>query len=158
MENIRQRIPTPYADLNAVLQDLVDSTQTIDGSKFIGAFLQGPFAVGDFDRHSDVDFIIVIQEELSDYEVESLRVMHERIFHHDTRWAQHLEGLVFRKPSYEIIRGWVDRSGILITVRAHWNDLTTATRFSFAGLSGSLASPWLGRRRKQLLIQYQPPH
>lgn len=95
MENIRQRIPTPYADLNSVLQDLVDSIQTIVGSKFIGAYLQGSFAVGDFDRHSDVDFIIVIQEELSDNEVESLQVMHERIFHHDTRWAQHLEGSYF---------------------------------------------------------------
>lgn len=95
METISQIILTPYADLNTVLQDLVDSIQKIVGNKFIGAYLQGSFAVGDFDQHSDVDFIIVIQEELSDNEVESLQVMHERIFHHDTRWAQHLEGSYF---------------------------------------------------------------
>jgi predicted nucleotidyltransferase len=40
--------------------------QDVLGTGFVGAYLQGSFAVGDFDRHSDVDFIIVIAEELLD--------------------------------------------------------------------------------------------
>ena len=57
--------PTPYPELNSVLQDLVESVQSVLGTKFVGAYLQGSFAVGDFDLHSDVDFIMVIEEELS---------------------------------------------------------------------------------------------
>jgi len=88
---------TPYPELNSVLRDLVDSAQEILSNNFVGAYLQGSFAVGDFDRHSDVDFIVVIYEELSDNQVKSLQVMHERIYCLDTRWAQHLECSYFPK-------------------------------------------------------------
>jgi predicted nucleotidyltransferase len=57
--------------------------------------LQGSFAVGDFDLHSDVDFIIVIEEELSPSEVHGLQEAHERIYRLDIPWAQHLEGSYF---------------------------------------------------------------
>ena len=50
--------PTPYPELNSVLEDLVASVKATLGEAFVGAYLQGSFAVGDFDRHSDVDFII----------------------------------------------------------------------------------------------------
>ncbi len=56
--------PTPYPELNAVLEELVDSAQVVLRNSFVGAYLQGSFAVGEFDRHSDVDFIIVIEDEL----------------------------------------------------------------------------------------------
>jgi len=49
--------PTPYPELNAVLRELVESMQAILGESFVAACLQGSFAVGEFDRHSDVDFI-----------------------------------------------------------------------------------------------------
>lgn len=88
---------TPYPELNNVLRDLVDSAQEILSNNFVGAYLQGSFAVGDFDLHSDVDFILVIDEELSDNQVKALQVMHERIYGLDTRWAQHLEGSYFPK-------------------------------------------------------------
>ena len=61
----RQRM-TPYDDLNTVLRLLVTRVQEALGSTFIGAYLQGSFAVGDFDEHSDVDFVVVMSEELSD--------------------------------------------------------------------------------------------
>ena len=51
------RSPTPYQDLNVVLTRLVGGVQTALGATFVGAYLQGSFAVGDFDEHSDVDFI-----------------------------------------------------------------------------------------------------
>lgn len=49
--------PTPYPDLNEVLDDFVASVVTALGSDFVGAYLQGSFAIGDFDQNSDVDFI-----------------------------------------------------------------------------------------------------
>ena len=89
--------PTPYPELNTVLGILVDSVQDILSTNFVGAYLQGSFAVGDFDLHSDVDFIIVIAEELSENQVHTLQGIHERIYCLESPWAQHLEGSYFPK-------------------------------------------------------------
>lgn len=89
--------PTPYPELNAVLRELVAGGQAALGDAFVGACLQGSFAVGDFDRHSDVDFVIVVDEALSDGQVETLQILHERVYRLDCAWAQHLEGSYFPK-------------------------------------------------------------
>jgi len=91
--------PTPYPELDSVLCELVESVQTVLGDNFVAACLQGSFAVGDFDLHSDVDFIIVIEEDLSDDQVQALQTMHERIYNLDSVWAQHLDGSYFPKDS-----------------------------------------------------------
>ncbi len=98
---MNKTVPTPYPELNSVLQDLIDSVQAVLGTNFIGAYLQGSFAVGDFDLHSDVDFIMVTKEELSDEEVHALQGVHERIYCLDIPWAQHLEGSYFPR---EVLR------------------------------------------------------
>src|SRR5437879_3255152 len=87
--------PTPYPQLNAVLEDLVGSVQVALGDAFVGACLQGSFAVGDFDRHSDVDFVITVRDELSDEQVGALQAIHTRVYGLDSEWAQHLEGSYF---------------------------------------------------------------
>jgi hypothetical protein len=86
---------TPYDDLNAVLRALVTGVQRALGDTFIGAYLQGSFAVGDFDEHSDVDFIVVIGEELSESHVDALQVLHARVYDLESEWAKHLEGSYF---------------------------------------------------------------
>lgn len=93
--------PTTYEELNQVLVELVSRIEKILVDNFIGAYLQGSFAVGDYDVHSDVDFIIVVEEELSEKHIHALQVMHERIYCLDSRWAQHLEGSYFPK---EVLR------------------------------------------------------
>ena len=86
---------TPYDDLNAVLDALVTAVQRALGNTFIGAYLQGSFAVGDFDEHSDVDFIVVIHDELSHHQVEVLQALHGRVYDMESEWAKHLEGSYF---------------------------------------------------------------
>jgi hypothetical protein len=44
--------PTPFPDLNAVLAELAERAAAILGTDFVGAYLQGSFAVGDADRHT----------------------------------------------------------------------------------------------------------
>lgn len=44
---MRDAQPTPFAGLNAVLDKLVTSVQAILGDNFLGAYLQGSFALGD---------------------------------------------------------------------------------------------------------------
>jgi len=89
--------PTAYPDLNDILEEIVASLQAILEDYFLGAYLQGSFALGDYDRHSDVDFIIVTESELTDNHVLQLQVMHAHIFDLDSFWAQHLEGSYFPK-------------------------------------------------------------
>ena len=91
------KIPTPYPDLNAVLRELVESVQAILGQDFLAACLQGSFAVGDFDRHSDCDFVIAVERELKDDQVQALQAVHGRIYAMESTWAQHLEGSYFPK-------------------------------------------------------------
>jgi len=98
---MNQASPTPYSELNNVLQELTDSAHEILGNNFVGSYLQGSFAIGDFDIHSDVDFIIVTEAEPSNDQVDVLQIMHERIYNLDTHWAQHLEGSYFPK---EVLR------------------------------------------------------
>jgi predicted nucleotidyltransferase len=99
--------PTPFPELNAVLEELVQSAQVVLCNDFIAAYLHGSFAVGDFDHDSDVDLIIVVENELTSNEVDSLQTMHERIYNLKCAWAQHLEGSYFPK---EVLR-YVSKRG-----------------------------------------------
>jgi predicted nucleotidyltransferase len=91
--------PTAFPELNALLAELTANVRRILGSNFVGAYLQGSFAVGDADEHSDVDFVIVTSDEVSDSERGALQAMHQRLYALETPWAQHLEGSYIPKDS-----------------------------------------------------------
>ena len=95
MGNPNTTPPTPYPALNDVLRELVDSIRAVLGDNFVGVYLQGSFAVGDFDDYSDADFIVATEDELSTPEVGALQVMHPHVRTLDNPWAQHLEGSYF---------------------------------------------------------------
>jgi hypothetical protein len=87
------RKPTPFADLNAVLTVMVDGVRQVLGDTFVGAYLQGSFAVGDADANSDCDFIVVIRRDLTPEEIAAIDAMHTAI--HDLPyepWRHRLEG------------------------------------------------------------------
>ncbi len=94
---MKAQSPTSDSELNAILHELVSSAQSTLGSNFVSAYLQGSFALGDWDNDSDVDFTIVVEREISDTELKSLQTMHARIFKQESTWAQHLEGSYFPK-------------------------------------------------------------
>lgn len=84
--------PTNYADLNAILAELVSGARDVLGENFCGAYLQGSFAVGDADEYSDVDFLVVIHREITSDEAIGLEALHKRLSALKSSWAQHLEG------------------------------------------------------------------
>src|SRR5437667_10498619 len=89
---LSDEFPTPYPALNAVLEDLVGGARSALAESFVGAYLQGSFAVGDADEYSDVDFLIATARELSDAQVQALESMHQRIYDTATAaWARPLE-------------------------------------------------------------------
>jgi len=84
--------PTAYPDLNDVLRVLVASVRSILGGNFCGAYLQGSFAIGEADIHSDVDFVVVTHEEVGKEQLAGLQELHKRVYGLQAPWAQHLEG------------------------------------------------------------------
>src|SRR5947209_483228 len=84
--------PTPYPEANALLRELLTNVQAVLGTHFIGMYLEGSLANGDFDQESDIDFVVVTDIEISGDLFSVLKAMHERIAGIDTGWAVDLEG------------------------------------------------------------------
>jgi hypothetical protein len=84
--------PTPYPEVNTLLQELLESVQAILGSHFVGLYLDGSLSSGDFDQDSDVDFVVVTDDEISGDLFSALQAMHERIATIDSWCATQLEG------------------------------------------------------------------
>lgn len=107
---MKDTLPTPYPELNNILHGLVDSAKEILNKNLVGIYLQGSFAMGDFDIHSDVDFIIVTAEVITNEQLQKLQIMHKRIYNNRSSWAQHLEGSYFPK---KILRHCSNRGKML---------------------------------------------
>jgi len=82
-------------EVKEVLDELVGGAQAILAANFIGAWLQGSSATGHFDEHSDIDFVIGIENDLSGEELSALQQFHPRLFSYESPWAEHLEGSYF---------------------------------------------------------------
>ncbi len=80
-----------HADEISFLIPHVVSIQQSLRDSFIGAYLVGSLAIGDFDQTSDVDFIVVTKDELSGGQGAALQKVHNITFSRDLRWAKHLE-------------------------------------------------------------------
>jgi hypothetical protein len=84
--------PTPYPDVNAVLHDFLSGIHAILGDQFVGMYLSGSLALGDFDaRRSDIDFVVVTDTEVSGDDLAALRAMHDRFNAGDSPWATEVE-------------------------------------------------------------------
>ena len=136
---------TPYPDLNAVLRDLVESAQSMLGDDFVGAYLQGSFAVGDADEHSDVDFVVATVDDVRDEQRAALQAMHQRIYAGETSWAQHLEGSYVPLAVLRRVDGarrelvYLDNGATELTLDSHCN--TAVVRWSLREHGVVLAGP-----------------
>jgi hypothetical protein len=86
--------PTPYPDVNAVLDTVTTQAHAILGEHFVGLYLSGSLAVGDFDpRSSDIDFVVVTDGQLPADRVAALREMHARFAAGESPWAERIEAV-----------------------------------------------------------------
>jgi hypothetical protein len=82
-----------YPDVNVVLGALLSSVQDTLGDYFVGLYLYGSLASGDFDpQRSDIDFVIVTTTELPEELISALEKMHARLAASGLKWAAKLEG------------------------------------------------------------------
>jgi len=92
--------PTPYADVNAALHDFLARIQAILGDHFLGMYLDGSLALGDFDPHSsDIDFVVMTDTALSDGLFVALRDMHARFDANGSPWASEVEAIYIARDA-----------------------------------------------------------
>jgi predicted nucleotidyltransferase len=84
--------PTAYPEVNTMLQELLESVRNVLGSHFIGIYLDGSLTSGDFDEDSDIDFVVVMDEDISGDLFLALQAMHERLATINSPFAVQLEG------------------------------------------------------------------
>ena len=111
---IESKHPTPYPDVNKILDLLLARVQEILGNELVGMYLYGSLSSGDFNPEtSDIDFLVVTTSTLSDKAIADLRSMHQRIWKSGGKWASKLEGSYIPKRD---IRRHDPRSGPCPTV------------------------------------------
>jgi hypothetical protein len=85
--------PTSFPAVNALLDKLLSGVRTILGENFVGLYLYGSLASGDFDvERSDVDFVVITVKEISDKAVLALEQMHHELTNSGLKLAAKLEG------------------------------------------------------------------
>lgn len=112
--------PTAYASVNAILRLLLTKVQTILGQNFVGLYLHGSLAMGDFNlKRSDIDFLVVTNQEISDETLEALKMAHDVIRTSHSDWSDKLEGpyvpqaALRRFDPSQAIHPWLNRNGRL---------------------------------------------
>jgi hypothetical protein len=95
--------PTPDPNVNQLMDTLLSGARAILGDRFVGLYIFGSLASGDFDpERSDIDFLIVTTNELPSTLLTDLQAMHVRITASGLQWATKLEGSYI--PQYALRR------------------------------------------------------
>ena len=85
--------PTLHPDVNELLNLLLTDVKEILGDQFIGMYLYGSLSSGDFNPEtSDVDFLVVTSDLLSDEIIARLEAMHKQTWAANLKRAGKLEG------------------------------------------------------------------
>jgi hypothetical protein len=90
---MKHKPPTPYPEVNAVLDELCTRARAVLGDQFVGLTLYGSLASGDFDpATSDVDFVVVTTGELPARSIAAVADLHAAMLAAGGPWAMKLEG------------------------------------------------------------------
>jgi len=84
--------PTPYPDVNMVVDELLARVREVLGDEFVGLYLHGSLAHGGFGEESDIDFCVVTAGELPEAMHAQLAAIHARLVSRGLPWAEKLEG------------------------------------------------------------------
>jgi hypothetical protein len=84
---------TLYDDVNSILDILLIEAKEILKEQFIGMYLYGSLSSGDFNPEtSDIDFVVVTSDSLSDKTISELEAMHNKTWATSLKRAGKLEG------------------------------------------------------------------
>jgi hypothetical protein len=92
--------PTQYPDVNTVIHLFQKQAQAILKQRMVGLYLHGSLATGDFNPNSsDIDFVVVTSEPVSDELLPALADLHTRLAASGLKWATRLEGAYIAKQA-----------------------------------------------------------
>lgn len=92
--------PTSYPAVNAVLAKLLTGVRSTLSSGFVGFYLHGSLAYGDFNPlTSDIDFLTVTDSHLPAETFSALKEMHARLSLNGLAWSQKIEGAYLPKET-----------------------------------------------------------
>ena len=117
--------PTPYADVNAVVAELLARVRTVLGPRFIGLYLDGSLAIGAFDpAKSDLDFLVVTDDHLPEAVVQALHDMHAQLAT-ASAWGPEIEGSYIPRDALRRFDAanaqhpYIDRGSASLAVERH---------------------------------------
>jgi len=85
--------PTPFPAINRTLSTLLAAVHEALEEEFVGLYLYGSLASGDFDHAtSDVDFLVVTRDVLPISTIDKLSAAHQQLWQSADPWAAKLEG------------------------------------------------------------------
>jgi len=85
--------PTPYEDINQLLEELSLGLQKNLGDDLIGFYFTGSLTYGDFNRESsDIDFLVVTKVPIQENDFNKVQKLHETIGQQFPEWKKRLEG------------------------------------------------------------------
>jgi predicted nucleotidyltransferase len=119
---------TAHPDVDAALAALLAGAREILAPQFVGVYLRGSLATGDFrPETSDVDFLVATADEVPDDLLEPLQTLHERLVSDYPTWGVELEGSYIsvtalrRHDPLNAVHPHIERGGRLARER-HWSD------------------------------------
>ena len=84
--------PTPYPDVNILLDNLLFQMQQVLGANLVGLYLYGSLVTGDFDHDcSDIDLLAVTASDVNEQEFTGLQEMHTAVARVHKEWEGRIE-------------------------------------------------------------------
>ncbi len=90
---MQKNYPTLYPEVNHIVEHLLAESKKILGKRFLGLYLHGSLITGGFNpESSDIDFLCVTADTLSEETVAALEKMYFALKEVDAKWWYKLEG------------------------------------------------------------------
>jgi predicted nucleotidyltransferase len=138
----------PYPELREVLGVFAGEITAELAGNLVGIYLVGSLATGDFDLDSDVDFLVVIQTELTEANRKNLWAIQAKMQATDCYPAKHLEG------SFISMRDLNDWSAVGIKEIFYFGNGSTAPEQSVHDNNWHVR--WILRERGIVLVGPEP--
>jgi predicted nucleotidyltransferase len=95
---------TSYEDINELLSFFLEHINNVLKENFIGMYLYGSLATGDFDvNSSDIDFIVLTKNSVAEKEFLLLSRMHNEFRQRATKWAEKIEAAYVDKMAFQAL-------------------------------------------------------
>lgn len=143
--------------LDEVLVEYAHTLQNLLDENFVGMYLCGSLAIGDFDLTSDIDFIVAINQDLNDDELKRVQSAHSSLITRDSRWVKHLEYSFF--PMEKLLTLSSPYSSIARNdspERQLWYFNNGSSTLEKSDHDNTLVTRWVVREKSVLVLGIEP--